>query len=42
MKLKALAFAFAAILFASLTAQAATTVASCCGEPDCCTGSSCC
>jgi hypothetical protein len=42
MKFKVLAFAFATILFASLTAQAATAIASCCDSPDCCTGSSCC
>jgi hypothetical protein len=42
MKLKAIAFAFAAILFASLSAQAATTLAPCCGNPACCDGGSCC
>jgi hypothetical protein len=42
MKFKALAFAFAAILFASLSAQAATTIASCCSDQVCCDGSSCC
>jgi hypothetical protein len=42
MKFKALAFAFAAILFASLSAQAATTIASCGDNPACCDGGSCC
>jgi hypothetical protein len=43
MKLKAIAFAFAAILFATLSAQAATTfTAACCGNPACCDGGSCC
>lgn len=41
MKFKALVFAFAAILFASLSAQAATTF-TCCDNPACCDGSSCC
>lgn len=41
MKLKALVFAFAAALFLSLSAQAAT-VATCCGNPACCDGSSSC
>ena len=41
MKLKALVFAFAAALLLSLSARA-TTVATCCGTPACCDGSSCC
>jgi hypothetical protein len=35
MKLKGLVFAFAAVLFISLSAQAAT-VLTCCGNPACC------
>jgi hypothetical protein len=41
MKLKALVFAFAAVLFLSLSARA-VTVAPCCDSPACCDGSSCC
>lgn len=41
MKLKALVFAFAAVLMLSLSAQAAT-VFTCCGDPACCDGGSCC
>ena len=41
MKLKALVVAFAAILFISLSAQAATAM-TCCGNPACCDGSGCC
>jgi hypothetical protein len=41
MKLKALVFAFAAVLFISLSAQAATVVA-CCGNPACSDCGSCC
>jgi hypothetical protein len=41
MKLKALVFAFAAALFLSLSAGAAT-IGTCCGTPACCDGSSCC
>ena len=35
MKLKALVFAFAAVVFTSWSAQAASVVA-CCGNPACC------
>lgn len=42
MKLKAIAFAFAAILFATLSAHAATTIAPCCDGGICCDGGSCC
>ena len=35
MKLKALVFAFAAVFFISLSAQAAS-VAACCDNPTCC------
>jgi hypothetical protein len=41
MKAKAFVFAFAAILFVSLAAQAATVVA-CCGNPACCDSGGCC
>lgn len=41
MKLKVLAFAFAAFLALSLSAQAAT-VFTCCDNPACCDGSGCC
>jgi hypothetical protein len=41
MKLKALVFAFVAVLFISLSAQAAT-IGTCCGNPACCDGGSCC
>jgi hypothetical protein len=40
MKLKALVFAFAAALLLSLPAGA--TVTTCCGNPACCDGGSCC
>lgn len=41
MKLRILSLVFAAVMFASLSASAAT-VSSCCGEPACCNGGSCC